>query len=315
MTRVCRFLFPFVVLCAPIARADDAASVVVIVGAAGAPEYGTRFAGWAQRWREAARRGGARVTVVGGEGDGPDRPRVEAALAREAAGQGPLWVVLLGHGTFDGRTAKLNLRGPDASAEDLARWLAPVRRPLVVVAATSASGPLVKALTGPDRVVVTATRSGREQNATRFGGFFAEAVADAQADLDKDGQTSVLEAFLWASRRVDASFTDAGQLATEHALIEDNGDGVGTPASFFQGVRPARKAASNALPDGHRAHQLALVPSEPERALSPEQRRRRDALELKVLELRDQRAKLGDDQYYARLEPLLLELARLYARR
>src|SRR5213076_1421481 len=133
----------------------------------------------------------------------------------------------LGHGTFDRRSAKFNLRGADLSADELAKWLAPVHRPLVVIDAASASGPFIKALSGPDRVIVTATRSGDEQNATRFGGFLADAVSDPLADLDKDGQTSLLEAFLVAAKRVDASYTEAGLLATEHALLDDNGDGLG----------------------------------------------------------------------------------------
>src|SRR5207237_1232019 len=77
-----------------LAHAEDAASVVVVVGAAGTPEYGARFSQWAERWKQAGGRAGARVTVVGADGAGPDRPRVAEALAREArAGAGPLWLV------------------------------------------------------------------------------------------------------------------------------------------------------------------------------------------------------------------------------
>ena len=295
--------------------ADARTTVVVVVGAPGTPEYGGRFAGWADRWKQACARADAQLTVVGLDGGAtPDKDRLAEVLAREGARpQGELWLVLLGHGTFDGRTAKFNLRGADVAADELAKWLAPVRRPLVVIDAAPASAPFVKALSGPDRVIVTATRSGREQNATRFGGFFADAIADPLADLDKDGQTSLLEAFLVAAKHVDASYSEAGLLATEHALIDDNGDGLGTGAGLYQGLRPG-KPDSNAPVDGRRAHQLHLVPSEPEKAMPPELRRRRDQLELQVLQLRDGRAKLNEDDYYRRMEPLLLELARLYQR-
>jgi hypothetical protein len=292
---------------------DARTSVIVVVGAPGNPEYGGRFAGWAERWKQACARADAQLTLVGLDGGAtPDRQQLAELLGREAARpRGDLWLVLLGHGTFDGRSAKFNLRGADLTAEELARWLAPVHRPLVVVDAASASAPFVKALSGPDRVIVTATRSGREQNATRFGGFFADAISDPLADLDKDGQTSLLEAFLVAAKRVDASYSEAGLLATEHALLDDNGDGLGTGAGLYQGLHPG-KLEGGAAADGRRAHQVHLISSEPEKAMPPELRRRRDQLELQVLQLRDAKPRLNEEEYYRRMEPLLLDLARLY---
>ena len=41
-------------------------------------------------------------------------------------------------------------------------------------------------------------------------------------------------------------------------------------------------------------------------------RQRRDELESSIAALRDQKEKLKDDEYYARLEKLMVELARLY---
>lgn len=306
----------------PAVASGDAATVLVVVGAPGTPEYGARFATWVDRWKQASGKAGARFVALG-TGPAPasaagDRESVQAAISREArGGPGELWLVLVGHGTFDGRTPRFNLRGPDFTADELAAWLAPAKRPVVVIDATAASGPFLKPLSSADRVIVTATRSGREQNVTRLGGYLAEAIADPAADLDKDGQTSLLEAFLTASRRVESSFTEAGLLATEHALLDDNGDGLGTPATLYQGLRPARPAASagaETVPDGLRAHQLHLVPSAPERAMPLAQRRRRDQIERQVLELRSARARVGDAEYYRRLEPLLVELARLYQR-
>jgi hypothetical protein len=306
-----------VTLAAPVQAAqpaDPRPAVLVVVGAAGTAEYGERFATWAARWKTLAGQAGARHSSVGLEPPGAttDRQRLAEALARESAGPGALWLVLIGHGTFDGRTAKLNLRGPDVSAEELAAWLRPLRRPLVVLDAASASGPFVKTLSAPGRVIVTATRSGREQNATRLGGLVVEALADPQADLDKDGETSLLEAFLVSSKRVETAFTEAGLLPTEHALIDDDGDGLGTAATLYQGLRPVAVAEGRPAPDGRRAHQVHLLPSAPERAMPEELRRRRDQVELEVLRLRDGRAKLGEDEYYRRVEPLMLELARLY---
>jgi hypothetical protein len=314
---VCGALAATLALGAATAAARASTAVLLVVGAEGSPEYGARFRGAAERWQQAAGRAGARTTVIGLQPDGgtPDRKRLQEAIARSIGdAPDPLWVVLIGHGTFDGRTARFNLRGPDLAPEDLAAWLKPSRRPLVIINAAPASAPFLKPLTGPDRVIVTATRSGSEKQATRFGGFLADAIADTAADLDQDGGVSVLEAFLFAAKRVESSFGEEGLLATEHALLEDNGDGRGTPASFYRGLAPVKRPAEDAAPDGHRAHQLGLLAAPPEKALPPAVRRRRDDLELQVLKLRDGRAKLSPDQYYARLEPLLLELARIYQR-
>ena len=98
--------------------------------------------------------------------------------------------MLIGHGTFNGKEAKFNLRGPDLSATNLAEWLAPVERPVAVIDTSSASGPILNELSKPGRVIITATRSGYEQNYTRFGQFFSKAISDSKADLDKDGQVS-----------------------------------------------------------------------------------------------------------------------------
>ena len=90
--------------------------------------------------------------------------------------------------------------GADLSDVELAEWLAPVKRPVVVINCASASGPFLNRLSGNDRVVVTATKSGHETNFARFGQYLAEAIADPHADLDKDGQVSLLEAFLTAQQ-------------------------------------------------------------------------------------------------------------------
>ncbi len=310
-----RWLFLLLALPA-VARASEA-TVVLVVGAPGGDEYGVAFAEAARSWRAAADKGGARFIGIGIglEPGGNDRDRLAQTLTREIkAGPTPLWLVLVGHGTFDGRDAKFNLRGADVSSKELATWLKPSRRPLVVIDTASASGPFIADLAGPDRVVLTATRSGREQNATRLPRFLAAAIASAEADLDKDGQTSLLEAWLSAAARVRASYEEEGLLATEHALLDDNGDGKGTPATFFAGVRPAKKPEGDAPVDGARAHQFHLVPSQAERALAPALRRRRDELELKIGALRAQRDRVSPDEYYRRLEPLALELARLYER-
>ena len=297
------------------AQTNEQRSLVLVIGAAGEPEYGEQFSHWADLWKAAAIKGGLQTFVIGEDQDQPtnDRVRLLTVLTNEVAKPGgEFWLVFLGHGTYDGRSAKFNLRGPDISAADLAAVLKPCRRPLAVIQCASASGPFINALSGPNRVIVTATRSGYEVNATRFGGYLAQAMADPAADLDKDGQTSLLEAFLLASREVAQFYKEAGRLATEHALLDDNGDGLGTPADWFQGVRAVKTAAAGKAVDGVRAHQFHLVRSATEQELSPAARSRRDELEAQLSALRARKATLPVDEYYQQLEVILVQIARLY---
>jgi hypothetical protein len=293
-------------------------SLVVVVGAPGADEYAAKFKSWAETWRLAAERAGAEFTLIGAErADGTDgqddRARLEASLAAESKpGDAPLWIVLIGHGAYDGQSAKFNLRGPDATAEELAGWLAPIQRPVVLIDCASASAPLINAASAKGRIVITATKSGYELNYARFGEHLAEAIVDPAADLDKDDQTSLLEAYLTACRRTSEFYASEQRLATEHALLDDNGDGLGTPAAWFQGLRATQAAEDGAALDGLAAHQLHLVKSDREARMPPELRRRRDELEQSIESLRGEKSKLGEEAYYGRLEPLMLELARLY---
>jgi hypothetical protein len=302
-------------LCLATAGEPDRPCVVIVVGAAGAPEYPAQFRESAERWQAACEQAGAESVRIGltEQAGGTDRERLKSILVEKAkATTEPLWIVLLGHGTFDGREAKFNLRGPDVSDFELAEWLAPVKRPLVVINCTSSSGPFLNRLSGKDRVIVTATKSGHEMNFTRFGQYFTEAITDPRADLDKDGQVSLLEAFLVGSSRVEEYYRTHSQLASEHALLDDNGDQLGTPANWFRGVRATQRPKDGAKLDGTRAHQLHLIASTRERSIPAEKRRRRDQLELSVAALRDQKDKLAEGDYFGRLEKLMVELARIY---
>lgn len=288
--------------------------VLLVVGAPGEPAYADIFAKSEKLWREAALKGGAQVETIGLAGDSDeDRTQVEAFCKRLAeTNASPAWIVLIGHGTDNGKDAKFNARGPDISAAEFGEWLKPAQRPLVFVNTTSASGRFLKALAGTNRVVITATRSGGEVNFARFGGYMAEAIGALEADFDKDGQTSLLEAYLMAARKVADFYKDEGRLATEHALLDDNGDGNGTPPDWFQGVRTTKKAQGGASVDGRRAHQIHLVPNDADRRLSAEARARRDELELEIAKLRDEKEKLQEAEYYNKLEALALEIARIY---
>ncbi len=309
---VLAILFTFVVT----GQAAEQPTVIVVVGAPGASDYDRQFDAWADRWESAARQANARCLRLERESSDttPDRDRLAEVLRDEPKEiEAALWLVLIGHGTFDGRKAKFNLRGPDVTGTELAEWLHPFKRPLIVINCASSSAPFINRLSAENRVVVSATKSGYELNYARFGDHLSAAMAQESADLDKDEQTSLLEAFLLASRKTQEFYEQEGRLATETALLDDNGDGLGTPASWYQGTRAVRQAKDGTTVDGRLAHQFHLVPNSQEAEMPPDIRRQRDALEQQIRDLRRSKDETTNpDEYYDNLEPLMVELARLY---
>jgi hypothetical protein len=78
--------------------------------------------------------------------------------------------------------------------------------------------------------VITATRNGAEQFDTLFGGFFIDALTAEAADADKNKRITMLEAFQYAKSEVARVYEREGLLATEHALLDDDGDKEGSQA-------------------------------------------------------------------------------------
>lgn len=199
-------LFIVGVLCAGgITNADDGQHVIVVTGAAGTPEYGQMFAEWSDRWEAAAAAGSAKFTRIGHGAETDDLQQLQRAVSEaiSVSTTEPLWLVLIGHGTFDGRIARFNLRGPDLSAEHAAEMLQTSQRPLAIINCSSSSAPFINQLSGPDRTVITATKEGGEIQFARFGGFLADAIGGLEADVDRDGQTSLLEAWLFSARQTE----------------------------------------------------------------------------------------------------------------
>ena len=296
--------------------------LLVITGLGGDPEYTEQFHGWATTLIDAATTRYEvprdRITYLG---ENPEldpgiiderssRENVEAAIdaiAERASPSDHLVIVLFGHGSFTD-TARINLPGRDLSADDFAELLGHLRgQQLTFVNTASASGPFIEKLSGEGRIVVTATRTGGERNASIFGGFFVEAFAggEEEADQNKDRRVSVLEAFSYARVRVEQAYEADGRLATEHPLLDDNGDGEGTgepdPLAgdgvvartlFFTAGTPRR--ADMAFPDDP---DLRLLYDE------------RQELEDRVDELRRLRGGTDVAQYEQELETLLVQLA------
>ncbi len=290
----------------------SAADLLLVVGAPGTEEYGKQFQEVATLLKSAAEGSGTSVTLLDSNKEAEPLTALTRVLASLIpANPEPLWLIFIGHGTSDGRDSHFNLPGPDLSSTHLATLLADAKRELVIIDTTAASGAFIQALSQPGRTIVTATKGPDEVYFTRFGLYFARAIAGhIEADLDQDEQVSVLEAFLFAANETQQFYEKEDRIATEHALLDDNADKQGTRSESFTGLK-AKPVEGVKVPEGARARQLHLVLNSDDSKLSPEARARRDALEAQLRTLVDQKQTLPEADYYRQLEALLREISNL----
>ncbi len=304
--------------------ADPNKYAVVISGISGEEQYSKKFAEWTTKLRAAL------LDKLGFAEDHTfvltERP-VEAAKELRASAEvvrqtfvllrntmkpeQQLFVFFIGHGTYDpnSKIAKFNLVGPDLGTNEYAQLInALPARNVVVVNMASASGEFIKplsgSLTGGNRIVITATRSGMEQNATRFPEHFIHALGalgNTEADTDKSGRVSVMEAFEYATKLVAKQFEGKGNLATEHALLDDNGDGAGHQTAEAGDGGLARVTYFDSLPQQQAGGDPVLA------KLFEDKMR----VEGDVERIKARKAQLNEDAYYDELEKSLIELARI----
>jgi hypothetical protein len=204
-------------------------------------------------------------------------------LSRRVSPGDVVLVFVNGHGSGEGAGSRVSLPGPDATAADFAGWLTGFARQTVVfVNAASGSGDFVGALAKPGRVIVTATRTAIERNETSFAVPFVRALTGSEADADKDGRVSVLEAFSFAKKEVARAYESDNRMLTEHAVLSDS---ALARTVAFGGPRPS---------DDPRV--AALVAE-------------RQALESQVAALRARKDSMDAAAYERELERLLLQIA------
>lgn len=282
-----------VLLCLAAAHtAFGATYFLTVAGLGGEPDYEQRFQMLAADTDKLLRASpGSDKVVETIKGADATRAKLEAALNRIAAQAKPtdaFVLMMIGHGTFDGAEYKFNLPGPDISAPELAVLLnrIPAGRQLVVNM-TSASGGSVDALKREGRVIITATKSGTEKNATVFARYWVEALRDPAADTDKNQAITALEAFRYAQAKTAAFFAEQKHLATEHAQLADE-----ARAGAFTLVRFGSAAAEVTDPA-----KRALIASKEE-------------IENKIDALKYQKDLMDAEDYRRQLTALLLQLAK-----
>jgi hypothetical protein len=174
-------------------------------------------------------------TIAGAHGRAT-RTEIEAEVQRLAMSLKPndtLWVIVMGHAHFDGREAFLNLPGPDVNYKQLGELFRNIScRQQVFFVTTPASGFVIKTLSRPGHIVITATEADLELNETLFHGSLAKVLEEIEPgekyDTDKDSRLSVFDLYIAVTRDVIQQYLDDMLIPTEHAQLDDNGDGRGT---------------------------------------------------------------------------------------
>jgi hypothetical protein len=293
-----------IALASPAAAQD--VHLLVIGGVGGDEAHSAQFHKWASAVIDAAAKRGlpeANITYLAERIElDPKRIKLRstrdnvmqafAELAKRTRTNDEIVVLLIGHGTFDGKVAAFNLPGPDLAAADYAKLLErfPTQR-IAFVHTGSSSGAFIPVLAGPARTIVAATRTGGERNETRFPEYFVEALAGEEADRDRNGRVSILEAFDFAKNRVAASYEKGGHLLTEHATLDDGSEGKFAATQYL--IPPRSRSAEMAQADP----KLRTLVEE------------RDAIDRQIADLRQRKDRVAEAEYQQQMEKLLTELA------
>jgi hypothetical protein len=276
-----------------------------VAGLGGEPEYDARFSGWAKDLDKLLHQVEPQAKIKTLYGADATRANVEAYLhdlAKEAKPDDSVVLMLIGHGSFDEFDYKFNLPGPDLSATELAGLLDKIPAHQLIVNMTSASGGSIAALEKPKRVVITATKTGTEKNATVFPRYWIEGLRDPAADSDKNDIVTALEVFRYAEEKTAKFYETQKRLSTEHALIEDAGKGEGVKAPSAENGEGLTAGRFAILHLGATAVQsrdpakLALL-------------KQKEELEAQIDDLKYRKASMAVQEYRGQLQQLLIQLA------
>lgn len=289
---------------------------LILVGAAINEQYAEQFGTWGLAMRsvlinEYAYEADAVKLLVGGESkdsfniDGPcDAKTIKSAfagLSKTIKAGDQLLLVMIGHGTGGGETAKFNITGPDLDAAEFATLLDGVKtQNIVVMNTTSAGHDFTKTQSSFGRILISATRSRAEKYDTTFAKYLVEGLRNHTADRDKNQRVSILELFNYAKTKVAEHYKERGTLPSEHATLDDNGDGmlVTDPGPGGDGslAEIAYVDVGIAANNGLSATAAAL-------------KAQMDNLERDVFLLRGEKANYSEAEYWTKMEALLINLA------
>ena len=267
---------------------ERVASTIVISGLGGSTEYDEQFKHYGDTIADHARQlTGDDADVVLLQGEAATREAILDTIGQlqQASVEDSIRIFLLGHGSFDGTQYKYNIPGPDLTGSELITALNQLpAAPQLVVLATSASGAVLEPLQAAHRVVITATKNGRERNAVKFTEYLVAGFGNSSADLDKDESISARELYKYAEKAVADHYDGEKLLASEHSRI--SGDSGET-------IELARYGSLLAQ----------------QNVISEELLGERKQISDQIASLRARKSDLSEDEYFDQLQSLMLELA------
>jgi len=296
----------------------QAREMLIVVSEPGNENYQAEFTRQVKIWQKVATEGNIKYQTIGLKEEAnttdaktTDLQQLENAFKALPKEGDDLYLIWIGHGTYDGRTPYFNLTGKDISPKEIAHFLKPFKRRLIILNLFSASAPFVSKLSAENRVIIGSTRSQNQRNYSRFGEHLANSIQDPNADLDLDNSISLLEASLYASDSTSEFYKTEQRLLQEHAVIDDNGDGIATQLNSFDGYDAPINSKKAATPDGIQVRGTYLGAAKPE-LLTQVARDKRKALEANIRILKTQKKKINEEDYYHTLESLMRQMAELY---
>ncbi|MGI1679903.1 MAG: hypothetical protein K6L75_14270 [Cellvibrionaceae bacterium] len=290
---------------------------VILVGASYEDKYEKQFKTWAIELRKSLIKEygykASHITVLLGDeskrnigSDGKaNTSNIQKSfkgLSKKIKNRDQLLLVMFGHGSGEGSSSKYQIVGPDLTALEFAAMLSDIdTQNIVIVNTTSASHGFTKALASPGRVLLSATRSRAEIYDTVFPHYFVEGLQKKNADRDKNDRVSVLESYLYANSKVADYYKKNDILPSEHATLEDNDDTVFSVDPTNQNDGRIAEIAYfdvDALSNNNLSPKVAALKS------------KMDSLERDIFLLRGKKHQLDMPEYWQRLEPLLINLAK-----
>lgn len=175
---------------------------------------------------------GSGLTGIQGKGTREEIASEAAELRKALKPQDILWVIVMGHAYYDGKHSHFNIPGPDMNEQEFGKLFAGMAaREQVFFITIPASGFYIKPLSAKGRVVITATEADRGGNETVFPMALAEVLTNppqaADFDVDGDGRATLFDFYIVVTLNVIERYLKDEFLPTEHALLDDNGDGRG----------------------------------------------------------------------------------------
>ncbi len=233
-------------------------------------------------------------------------------LQDQITAEDELFIFMAGHGSYLKDDVTFQLPGEDLTATAMNELLQDFQcQYLFVLNSTSSSAGFINRLSAPKRIVCTSTKSVDETNAPEYMEFFIQGLSDGSADANRDERITLLEACRQAAILTNTWYEKNNFIATEHALIDDNGDGLGTRLVPEEETDDATKKDVQSIDGGFASECLIKdyhFPDDAPRQLIDDYLSALEEINL----LKQKKQDYENEKYYEMLEAKLIDAASMH---